>query len=195
MFTGIVETLGKIRSIEKEKDNLHLWIESSISKELKVDQSVSHNGCCLTITECNSKAHKVTIILESLDKTNLADFKVNDLMNLERCLSINGRFDGHIVQGHIDNTAICTEIIDQNGSHVFTFKLEEEVDLVIEKGSITVNGVSLTVVKPVDNYFSAAIIPYTYEHTTFKQLAINDKVNIEYDIIGKYVSKIIKNQS
>lgn len=189
MFTGIIECVGKVVELRKEQSNLHLTISSSISSELKIDQSVAHNGVCLTVVEIHENQHVVTAIDETLLKTNLQDWKVGDLINLERCLQVNARLDGHIVQGHVDTTAICSSIEDQNGSWIFTFEYEPNL-ITVEKGSICVNGVSLTVVNSQEHSFSVAIIPYTYQNTSFQEIAINTKVNLEFDIVGKYISKL-----
>ncbi len=190
MFTGIIEQLGHITAIQKEGENIHFTVKSPFTNELKVDQSVAHNGTCLTVVSINDDEYTVTAIHETLEKTNLGEWKVGTKVNLERCMQMNGRLDGHIVQGHVDTTATCTNIEDQNGSWKFTFNyLTEQVT--VEKGSITVNGVSLTVVDSKDRQFSVCIIPYTYEHTNFHQLKIGDKINLEFDIIGKYVAKLM----
>jgi riboflavin synthase len=190
MFTGIIEQIGHITAIKKEGENIHFTVQSSIANELKIDQSVAHNGACLTVVSINDDEYTVTAIYETLEKTNLGDWKVGTKVNLERCMQMNGRLDGHIVQGHVDTTATCTNIEDQNGSWKFTFTyLTEQVT--VEKGSITVNGVSLTVVDSKDRQFSVCIIPYTYEHTNFHQLKIGDKINLEFDIIGKYVARLM----
>jgi riboflavin synthase len=190
MFTGIIEQIGHITAIKKEGENIHFTVQSSIANELKIDQSVAHNGACLTVVHVTEDLHVVTAIHETLEKTNLGDWKVGTKVNLERCMQMNGRLDGHIVQGHVDTTATCTNIEDQNGSWKFTFNyLTEQVT--VEKGSITVNGVSLTVVDSKDRQFSVCIIPYTYEHTNFHQLKIGDNINLEFDIIGKYVAKLM----
>lgn len=197
MFTGIVEGLGHIVNIVKENSNIHFHIESKISGELKIDQSVSHNGVCLTVVKLLPNTHVVTAINETLEKTNLAEWKINDLINLERCMIANARLDGHIVQGHVDLVAKCKNIVDTNGSWVFTFEFINDKsyeNLIVEKGSICINGTSLTVVDCHKNTFSVAIIPYTFEHTNFKNLTIGSLVNLEFDIIGKYVQKIMSNK-
>lgn len=192
MFTGIIETLGTVKSIETEENNLHIVVQSPISKELKVDQSVSHNGVCLTVVQVENDTHKVTAIHETLLKSNLDKIQVGDRINLERCTVAGGRLDGHIVQGHVDQTAVCTAKIDQGGSTLFTFEYPAEMDhITVEKGSITVNGISLTVVNSQDQAFSVAIIPYTLENTNLNAIEVGSVVNIEFDIIGKYVSKIM----
>ena len=190
MFTGIIEQLGDITAIQKEGENIHFTVKSHFTNELKVDQSVAHNGTCLTVVSINDDEYTVTAILETLEKTNLGEWKVGTKVNLERCMQMNGRLDGHIVQGHVDTTAICTNIEDQDGSWKYTFEYKEN-QITVEKGSITVNGVSLTVVDSKDNQFSVCIIPYTYEHTNFHQLKVGDKINLEFDIIGKYVVKMM----
>ena len=190
MFTGIIEQIGHITAIQKEGENIHFTVQSSIANELKIDQSVAHNGACLTVVHVKEDLHVVTAIHETLEKTNLGDWKVGAKVNLERCMQMNGRLDGHIVQGHVDTTATCKNIEDQNGSWKFTFNyLTEQVT--VEKGSITVNGVSLTVVDSKDRQFSVCIIPYTYEHTNFHKLKVGDKINLEFDIIGKYVARLM----
>ena len=191
MFTGIIETLGIVKDIKKENDNLHVTVTSSITSELKIDQSVAHNGICLTVVAIDANNYTVTAIQETIDKTNLGDWKVNDLLNLERAMKLGDRLDGHIVQGHVDQTGICTHIKEANGSWYYTFQYDASLhNLTIEKGSITINGVSLTVVNSKINEFSVAIIPYTYEHTNFKNFAIGTKINLEFDVIGKYVTKL-----
>lgn len=192
MFTGIIETLGVVKDIKKEQSNLHFYIESPISNELKIDQSVAHNGVCLTVVEVANNIHKVTAIDETLRKTNLGFLQIGDIVNLERCMPANGRFDGHIVQGHVDQTATCIEKTDQQGSWLFTFQYDTSTNnITVEKGSITVNGISLTVVNSQKDKFSVAIIPYTIEHTNLKFVEEGDIVNLEFDIVGKYVSKIM----
>nr|WP_317633087.1 riboflavin synthase [uncultured Flavobacterium sp.] len=192
MFTGIVETLGIIKKVVNQGDNLHITVESDFTNELKIDQSVAHNGICLTVVEINNKEYTVTAIKETIQKTNIALWKVNDQVNLERAMKLGDRLDGHIVQGHVDQTATCINIIDANGSTYFTFKFDYQDNITIEKGSITVNGTSLTVVNSKIDEFSVAIIPYTFENTIFKNLKINDIVNLEFDILGKYITKLEK---
>lgn len=188
MFTGIVETLGRIIAIERENDNIHLTIESTISHELKIDQSVAHNGICLTVVAIQGQQYTVTAIAETIQKTNIATYQMGDEVNLERAMPMNARLDGHIVQGHVDTTALCIGIEDQEGSTMFTFEYPEEYRaLVIEKGSVCLNGVSLTAFNCVANKVSVAIIPFTYEHTNLKHLKIGSSVNVEYDLIGKYI--------
>ena len=190
MFTGIIEQLGVVKAIEKEGENVHFTIEAAFTDELKIDQSVAHNGCCLTVVAINDNEYIVTAILETLNKTNLGSWVVGTKVNLECCMVMNGRLDGHIVQGHVDTTATCVAIEDQNGSWKYTFRYSEDL-VTVEKGSITVNGTSLTVVDSKDKAFSVCIIPYTYEHTNFHQLQEGDTVNLEFDIIGKYVAKLL----
>lgn len=192
MFTGIIETLAKLEKIEKELSNVHFTFSSPITNELKIDQSVAHNGVCLTVVKMEGMNYTVTAIDETLQKTNLGELKVGSLVNLERCMPANGRFDGHIVQGHVDTTAICKQVNDLKGSWEFVFEHAKNKHFVtVEKGSITINGVSLTVVQSTETGFSVCIIPYTYEHTNFKDLRPGSSVNIEFDIIGKYVSKLL----
>lgn len=191
MFTGIIEQLGVVKAIEHDKTNIHFTIEAPFTNELKIDQSVAHNGVCLTVVHLDGPKYTVTAIQETLNKTNLGDLKVGEKVNLERCMVMNGRIDGHIVQGHVDQTAECISIIEENGSWIFTFRYDKSLsNITIEKGSITVNGVSLTVVNSKINEFSVAIIPYTYEHTTFNKLKTSDTVNLEFDVIGKYVKRL-----
>ncbi|QTE21770.1 riboflavin synthase [Polaribacter cellanae] len=192
MFTGIIETLGVVTNIEKEQDNVHLTVKSSITNELKIDQSVAHNGVCLTVVAINNDEYTVTAIKETLDKTTIGLLKPADAINLERAMKLGDRLDGHIVQGHVDETGVCTNIEKQNGSTIFTFSYNSEKNnITIEKGSITVNGVSLTVVNSKENSFSVAIIPYTFDNTSFKNISLNNKVNLEFDVIGKYVSRLM----
>jgi riboflavin synthase len=191
MFTGIIETLGEIQEIKKENDNLHITISSTITNELKVDQSVAHNGVCLTVIAINKNLYTVTAIGETIAKTNLSTWKIGSIINLERAMKLGDRLDGHIVQGHVDQIGICKNIEEANGSWIFTFEYDGSLNnLTIEKGSITVNGVSLTVVNSKKNEFSVAIIPYTYEHTNFKSFEFGTKVNLEFDVIGKYIAKL-----
>lgn len=212
MFTGIVEATAQLIDIKTEGTNLTFTFEASIANELKIDQSVSHNGVCLTVVSLESAVnsqqltdgrekspknkssfYQVTAIDETLKKTNLGKLQIGDKVNLERCMPANGRFDGHIVQGHVDQTGVCTAIEDQNGSWVISFEYDEENNnITVEKGSICINGVSLTVVNSKDNSFSVAIIPYTWEHTNFHQLKVGSTVNLEFDILGKYMQKILK---
>ena len=191
MFTGIIEDLGVVMDLRHEDDNLHLTIKSNIASELKIDQSVSHNGVCLTVVSTDKDTYNVTAIKETLEKSNIGNLKNGDLVNLERAMKMNARLDGHIVQGHIDQTAICTNIEDGNGSWFFTFEYDTtQNNITIEKGSITVNGVSLTVVNSKNHNFSVAIIPYTYNNTNFYKFKSGDVVNLEFDVIGKYVKKL-----
>ncbi len=190
MFTGIIESTGEVAKIEKEGSNVHLYIRSSISHELKIDQSVSHNGVCLTVVELAEDWHKVTAIEETMQRSNLGTLKTGDWVNLERAMLAGHRLDGHIVQGHVDQTATCTKVQEVDGSWYYHFTLpEDRAHLMVDKGSICINGVSLTVVNPSANEFSVAIIPYTWEHTTFKTLKQGDTVNLEYDILGKYIAR------
>jgi riboflavin synthase len=192
MFTGIVETLGTITKINKEGTNRNFCIESSIGHELKVDQSISHNGVCLTVTQVEGNKHWVTAIDETLQKSNLGELKPGDHVNLERCMIANGRFDGHIVQGHVDQVGVCKFIKEAEGSWIFDFEYDPILgNLTVEKGSISINGVSLTCFNSSDHAFTVAIIPYTFHHTNFKQLKSGDVVNLEFDIIGKYVKKLL----
>ena len=192
MFTGIIETLGRVEDIQREQTNINFYINSSLAPELKIDQSVAHNGVCLTVVGIENNVHKVTAIEETILKTNLKDWKIGDVINLERCTQVNGRLDGHIVQGHVDQTAECIEKSNQDGSWIFTFKYDSSRNnITVEKGSITVNGISLTVVNSLTDRFSVAIIPYTLEHTNLKYVELGVEVNLEFDIIGKYVSKIM----
>ena len=191
MFTGIIEDLGTVKTLNWEDTNLHIEIKSSIAKELKIDQSISHNGVCLTVINCNSKTYTVTAIKETLDKTNLNSLKVGSIINIERGLRLGDRLDGHIVQGHIDQVGKCTAVKSLNGSWLYDFEYDPILNnITIEKGSITVNGVSLTVVNSKKNSFSVAIIPYTYLNTNFKELDIESIVNLEFDVVGKYVSRL-----
>ncbi|HJS01543.1 MAG TPA: riboflavin synthase [Flavobacterium sp.] len=191
MFTGIIETLGTIKEIRKEKENLHLKVVSTITNELKIDQSVSHNGICLTVVAIENDIYTVTAIKETIKKTNISNWKVNDIVNLERAMKLGDRLDGHIVQGHVDQIGICKNISEAEGSWYFTFEYnKEQLNITIEKGSITVNGTSLTVVNSKENEFTVAIIPYTYENTNFKNFKVGTIVNLEFDVIGKYVKRI-----
>lgn len=190
MFTGIIEQVGEVKAIEKEKTNLHIQIESNFTSELKIDQSIAHNGCCLTVTEIAENTYWVTAIQETIKKTNISAWQVGDLVNLERCLRLEDRLDGHIVQGHVDAVGKVSDIQDEDGSWVFTIKHPNEF-ATVQKGSICVNGVSLTVVESLDDSFSVAIIPYTYEHTNFHRLKIFEEVNLEFDIVGKYIQKYL----
>ena len=188
MFTGIIEEIGSVKAISREAGNIHFTIAAKMTKELKVDQSVAHNGCCLTVVAIQEDCYQVTAIQETLDKTNLNHWEIGTKVNLERCLVMNGRLDGHIVQGHVDVVATCTHYEEQNGSWKYTFQYKDK-QLTVEKGSITINGTSLTVVDSQEKGFSVCIIPYTFENTNFKNLKTGDIVNLEFDIIGKYVAK------
>ena len=191
MFTGIIESLGVIQKIEKEGENFHFYVKSDFTNELKIDQSVAHNGVCLTVVDIDNDTYKVTAIKETIDKTSLINWKESDAVNLERGMKLGARLDGHIVQGHVDQTGICTNIKDADGSTYYTFTYDSSLNnITIEKGSITVNGVSLTVVNSKRNKFSVAIIPYTYEHTNFNSFKEGTVVNLEFDVIGKYVSRL-----
>ncbi len=192
MFTGIIETVGEIVQLVKEGGNLHIEIRNPLAQELKIDQSVSHNGVCLTVVEVKDGSYVVTAIKETLDKTNLKSWQKGSLVNLERAMKLGDRLDGHIVQGHVDTTAICKGIQDADGSWVFTFEYENLEFSTVEKGSITVNGVSLTVVNSLKGQFSVAIIPYTFENTNFKEMEVGNLVNLEFDIIGKYIKNLMR---
>lgn len=193
MFTGIVESLGFVEKISKEGTNVSFWVTSSVAQELKVDQSVSHNGVCLTVEEVLGDKFKVTAILETLQKTNLGSLEVGETVNLERCMLANGRFDGHIVQGHVDQTGVCTKITNLDGSYQIDFEYDaRQGNVTVEKGSICVNGISLTVFNSAEGRFSVAIIPYTWENTTMKNLKEGGIVNLEFDVIGKYVARLVK---
>ena len=188
MFTGIVEKIGRVAKISLQGKNRHFFIESELAPELKIDQSVAHNGVCLTVVGIQGKVYEVVAIDETLQKTSLGTWQVGDSVNLERAMKLGDRLDGHIVQGHVDQTGLCHSIEDAQGSRIFTFHYDPSVgNMTIEKGSITVNGVSLTVVNSQKGVFSVAVIPYTYEHTSFHTLKVGDKVNLEFDVIGKYV--------
>lgn len=193
MFTGIIETLGKITHLQREQGNLHITVESAISNELKIDQSVAHNGVCLTVVSVADGRHTVTAIEETLNKTSLGHLELEEPVNLERCMQMNARLDGHIVQGHVDQTAICTAFKTLDGSWEYTFEYDaEQGNVTVEKGSICVNGISLTVVNSRANSFSVAIIPYTYEHTNLHNVREGSVVNLEFDIIGKYVARLMQ---
>jgi len=197
MFSGIIEEAAVVVALRKEQENLHLTMACSFVDELKIDQSVAHNGVCLTVVELTDKTYIVTAIKETLDRTNLGKLMVGSKVNLERSMMMNGRLDGHIVQGHVDQTAVCTQVKEADGSWYFTFAYDFDKEMAkrgymtVDKGSVTVNGVSLTVCNPTDNSFQVAIIPYTYEHTNFHQIQVGSVVNIEFDIIGKYVSRMM----
>jgi riboflavin synthase len=191
MFTGIIESIGIIKAINYDRSNINFSISSSLSNELKIDQSVSHNGVCLTVVSKEEGAYTVTAIKETLEKTNLGKLKLGDNVNLERCLKVGDRLDGHFVQGHVDQTAICTYVGNENGSWTFTFKYDDKNNnITIEKGSITINGVSLTVVNSKKSEFSVAIIPYTFENTNFNSFSVGTLVNLEFDVFGKYVTRL-----
>ena len=191
MFTGIIETIGIISDIKKDQGNVHLTIQTNITNELKIDQSVAHNGVCLTIVEIFDNKHVVTAIQETINKTTLGLWQIGDKVNIERAMKLGDRLDGHIVQGHVDQTAVCTSIQEKSGSWEFTFEYDTALNnITIEKGSITVNGTSLTVVNSAKNSFSVAIIPYTYEHTIFHTFEIGTKVNLEFDVVGKYIARM-----
>ena len=193
MFTGIIETLGKVNDLKKEGENLHITITSDITSKLKIDQSVAHNGVCLTVVAIENNEYTVTAIQETLDKTNLGDLKVNDKVNLERAMVLGARLDGHLVQGHVDQTASCLSVEEKDGSWIFTFKYDSYLNNVtIEKGSITIDGTSLTVVDSKKDSFSVAIIPYTYKHTRFNSYKTGTVVNLEFDVIGKYVARLLE---
>ena len=193
MFTGIIEKIGIVTDIISSENNISFWIKSPISDELNIDQSVAHNGVCLTVEEIIEGKHRVTAIQETLNKTNLKQWKKNSFINLERCLAMNGRLDGHLVQGHIDSIAICLEIVEKQGSWEYTFEFDPKfASLIIEKGSITVNGISLTLFDITNQSFRVAIIPYTYEHTNMKHLTLGDEVIVEFDLIGKYINRMME---
>jgi riboflavin synthase len=192
MFTGIIEDLGEVKNIVAEGTNLHFTIQSSISNELKIDQSVAHNGVCLTVVALTEDTHTVTAIQETLEKSNVKNLKVGSKVNLERCMQMNGRLDGHIVQGHVDQTAVCIKRAELDGSWEYRFQYDAtKGNVTVEKGSVCVNGISLTVVGSEDNEFSVFIIPYTFEHTNLHEVNVGDTVNIEFDIIGKYVARLV----
>lgn len=192
MFTGIIETLGTINEIKKEGTNVHFRINSVITHELKIDQSVAHNGVCLTVTVLEGEDFWVTAVNETLEKTNLGNWSVGTKVNLERCMLNNGRFDGHIVQGHVDQIGTCNSIKEEGGSWLFNFEYDSNYgNVTVEKGSITINGISLTCFNSKDNGFTVAIIPYTYEHTSMQDLKVGDAVNLEFDIVGKYVQRLM----
>ncbi len=191
MFTGIIEDIGSVTNLKTELENLHISIKSRITPELKIDQSVAHNGVCLTVVAINGDEYTVTAIKETLEKTNLNTLQINDQVNLERAMKLGDRLDGHIVQGHVDQTAVCTSVKEENGSWVFTFEYDASLkNITIEKGSITVNGTSLTVINSQKDRFSVAIIPYTYQHTNFNTFKQGTVVNLEFDVLGKYVAKL-----
>jgi len=193
MFTGIIEQIAEVVKVESEGSNVHISLKSTITSELKIDQSVSHNGVCLTVVKINGDEYVVTAIKETLDKSNIGLLVVGSKVNIERCLKIGDRLDGHMVQGHVDQTAKCVDVKKENGSYMYTFKHKESDNMTVEKGSVCVNGISLTVVNSKDTSFSVAIIPYTHEHTNFHEFKEGTVVNIEYDILGKYISKMFLN--
>ncbi|GHC44084.1 riboflavin synthase [Ulvibacter litoralis] len=196
MFTGIIESIGEISALRQEGENLHITVASELTSELKIDQSVSHNGVCLTVVALNDTNYVVTAIKETLDKTNLKNLVVGSKVNLERAMKLGDRLDGHLVQGHVDGIGVCTKIKEADGSWYFTFQYDSSLgNVTIEKGSITVNGVSLTVVNSKDTEFSVAIIPYTYEHTNFNTFCVGDEINLEFDVIGKYLKRLTKQYS
>jgi riboflavin synthase len=193
MFTGIIESTGHVYSVITDGSNKTFWVASPISNQLSIDQSVSHNGVCLTVEEIKDDMHRVTAIDETLNKTNLGSWEEGCTINLERCMQMNGRLDGHIVQGHVDTTAVCNSVTEKDGSWEYSFETDKKfAGLMIEKGSISLNGISLTIFNVNENGFSVAIIPYTYEHTNMQNLQASDKVNIEFDMIGKYVSRLLQ---
>lgn len=191
MFTGIIEGFGEVIQLENDRENLHITLESSLSRELKIDQSLAHNGVCLTVVDISDNKYTVTAVHETLQKSSLGKLKLGDLINLERAMKMNGRLDGHIVQGHVDQVGTCVGVESKDGSWMFDFEYDsDQGNITIEKGSITINGVSLTVVNSGINTFSVAIIPYTYEHTNFHLLKVKDAVNLEFDMVGKYIKKL-----
>ena len=193
MFTGIIEATGRVENIEKEGTNILFTMSCPFTKELKIDQSISHDGCCLTVYDIDNQQYKIAAIHETLEKTNLGNWKIGTEVNLERCVLMNGRLDGHIVQGHVDQTGVVKSIENKNGSHLITIEHSEKDGFVtVPQGSIAVNGISLTVAHSGENEFSVAIIPYTWEHTNLKHLSAGDKVNLEFDVIGKYIAKLIR---
>ncbi len=193
MFTGIIENLAKINSIKKNKKNLDITLSSSLTSEFKIDQSISHNGICLTVVNINESHYTVTAIEETINKTTISKWRVGDIVNLERAMKIGGRLDGHMIQGHVDQIGQCIQIETMDGSWEYTIEYEKSENITVEKGSIAINGVSLTVIDSRPNQFKVAIIPYTFEHTSFNKLKKNDYVNLEFDILGKYLSKMISN--
>ncbi len=191
MFTGIVESIGKVKSVEKEDGNIHFTLKCDFTDELKIDQSLAHNGVCLTVVEINQDSYRVTAIKETLNKTNLDDLSIGSDVNLERCMKLGDRLDGHIVQGHVDQVGWVSRIEEFQGSWKYTINYTQSLgNITVEKGSVTINGTSLTVVDSTESSFSVCIIPYTYQNTTFKNLNINSRVNIEFDIVGKYINKL-----
>lgn len=200
MFSGIVETMARVVAIKQDKDNKHFTLECPFGHELTIDQSVAHNGVCLTVVSRDGDRYVVTAMDETLKRSNLGELKVGDEVNVERSMQMNGRLDGHIVQGHVDQTAVCTAVVDANGSHEFTFSYESTPEMVqrgyftVDKGSVTVNGVSLTVCEPTANSFKVCIIPFTFENTNFHNILVGTHVNLEFDILGKYISRLAKLQ-
>ena len=192
MFTGIIECMATVVKVEKNKGNLDISLKSGITNELKIDQSLCHNGVCLTVIDIDNDVYTVNVISESIERSNFGEIIPGDAINIERSMSVNSRFDGHIVQGHVDEVAVCTDVSETNGSWKYVFKHSKN-NMTVDKGSITINGVSLTVVDSAENSFSVAIIPYTYNNTNFNQINVGTKVNLEFDIIGKYISKMINN--
>ncbi|MFT5435938.1 MAG: riboflavin synthase [Ulvibacter sp.] len=196
MFTGIIESIGEISNLTKDKENLHITVKSTLAPNLKIDQSVAHNGVCLTVVDVTDETYQVTAIKETLDKSNLMSLVIGKNVNLERAMKLGDRLDGHIVQGHVDEKGICSSINEIEGSWIFTFQYSSDAgNITVEKGSITVNGVSLTVVNSKKNEFSVAIIPFTYEHTNFNEIELGDTVNLEFDIVGKYVKRLTEKYS
>ena len=195
MFTGIVETVAQISKLEKTQGNLNITLKSKLAREFKVDQSVSHNGICLTVVDVLEQQYVVTAIQETIEKSSIGSWKTGDSINLERAMKIGDRLDGHMIQGHVDQIGQCTEILEKNGSWMFTIEHESSGHVTVEKGSIAVNGISLTVVNSNENNFSVAIIPYTYNHTNFNNLSVGDNVNLEFDILGKYIAKMLSKSS
>ena len=194
MFTGIIESIGEISNLTKDKGNLHITVKSSLAPHLKIDQSIAHNGVCLTVVEVSDSGYTITAIKETLDKSNFNSLALGDTVNLERAMKLGDRLDGHMVQGHVDEKGICSSIKETEGSWIFTFRYSSLAgNITVEKGSITVNGVSLTVVNSKENEFSVAIIPFTYENTNFNKIKLGDEVNLEFDIIGKYVKRLTEN--
>ncbi len=191
MFTGIIEATGTVSTIETDGGNVHFFIRSKITKELKIDQSVAHNGVCLTVVDITKDIYKVTAIKETLDKTNLGSIKPSDKVNLERSMASHGRFDGHVVQGHVDQEAVCTKVEEQDGSYVFQFDVPDGTQLIVEKGSICINGISLTCFNVTNSSFEVAIIPFTFEHTNISDVKVGSSINLEFDILGKYVQKMM----
>ena len=191
MFTGIIETLAVISKLEKDKGNLTITLKTKLASEFKIDQSVSHNGICLTVVHVLRDQYTVTAIEETIEKSTIGSWRVGDIINLERAMKIGDRLDGHMIQGHVDQVGECSQVLEKNGSWMFTIQYAKSNNVTVEKGSIAINGISLTVVNSNENSFSVAIIPYTYEHTNFRNLKIGDCVNLEFDILGKYLAKML----